>query len=310
LGGALAALLFAPHVVWQVAHGWPTLEFVRRATELKNVALSPLGFLAQQVLLINPVLLPLWAGGLGFLLLAPAARRFRALGWAYPAILLVMLGQNAKPYYLAPIYPVLLAAGAVLLERAAAGRAWLLSGAVALVGLSGAVFAPLAKPLLRVDDYVAWRDALGVTPSSDERKELGRLPQFFADMHGWRGLAASVAAVYRDLPEEDRRRACVFGQNYGHAGAVDYFRGIYDLPPAVSGHNSYWLWGPGECSGEVLIVIGGRRSDHERGFEEVREAGHVACQDCMPYEDDLTLYVARRLRAPLGEAWPRVKHFD
>jgi len=259
---------------------------------------------------MNPVLLPLWAGGLGFLLLARVARPFRALGWAWPAILLVMLVQNAKPYYLAPAYPVLLAAGAVLAERIAAGRRWPLAAVAAVVALSGAALAPLAKPLLAEDDYVAWSRALGVAPSTDERKELGRLPQFFADMHGWRGLAASVSEVYRRLPEEDRRRACVFAQNYGEAGAIDYFRGTFDLPPAVSGHNSYWLWGPGACTGEVLIVIGGRREDHERGLEDVREAGRHDCRDCMPYEDDLTLYVARGLRAPIGEVWPRVKHFD
>jgi hypothetical protein len=312
LGGGLAALLFAPHVIWQVAQGWPTIEFMIRAATFKNVALGPLAFVGEQVMMLNPVAAPLWVGGLGYLLAGRSMRPFRALGFAYLAVLLVMLTQNAKSYYLAPIYPVLFAAGAVLVERASRGSrlAWLTPASVAAILASGLAFAPLAKPLLPVEAYVSYASALGVGPSSSERHHLGRLPQFFADMHGWRELAEAVAEVHRALPPEERAAACVFGQNYGQAGAIDFFGPSLGLPPAISGHNSYWLWGPRGCDGRVLIIIGGDPGDHREVFASVTPAGRFQCRDCMPYESDQVLWVGRGLTRPLAEVWPGVKHFN
>jgi hypothetical protein len=312
IGGAIAALLFAPHVLWQAANDWPTVEFIRGATETKNVAFSPAAFVGQQVLMMNPVALPIWLAGLTWLLVATTARPFRALGVAYLAVLLLMTTQNAKPYYLAPMYPLLFAAGAVAFERMAAApaRRALRPVAIAMVVLSGALFAPLAKPLLPVDMYVAYAAMLGIAPDTSERHELGRLPQFFADMHGWEAMAHAVAGVHRGLPPADRERACVFGQNYGQAGAIDHFGPALGLPSAMSGHNSYWLWGPGACDGQVVIVIGGRREDHAESFDDVVEAGRFHCTDCMPYEDGQILWVGRGLRRPIEEIWPGVKHFN
>ncbi|NWF85512.1 MAG: glycosyltransferase family 39 protein [Bryobacteraceae bacterium] len=311
-GAVLAAVIFLPHVIWQASNGWPTVEFVRNATQYKNVAFSPLGFFGQQVLMMNPVAAPLWLGGLGYVLFARRARPFRAVGAAYLAILLLMLTQSAKPYYLSPVYPALFAAGAAAVEglKGIKGWAWARPVSLAAIGITGALFAPLAKPLLPVDQYAAYAGALGLRPASDERKEMGRLPQHFADMHGWRELAEAVAGVHNALPPGERERGCVFGQNYGQAGAIEFFGPPLGLPTAISGHNNYWLWGPGKCDGSIIIVIGGEREELGRSFEQVSEGGRYTCADCMPYEAEKILWVARGLRQPLAEVWPRVKHFD
>ncbi len=312
IGAGAAAILFAPHIVWQFAHDWPTLEFIRRATALKNIAYHPLTYIVEQTKMMNPVALPLWLAGLGALILARSFRLFRPIGWTFLAVLLLLLTRGAKPYYLAPMYPPLLAAGAVVLERTTQwpGGKWIRGAALTVLVLSGMLLAPFAKPLLPVDRYVTYAAAAGVAPGTDERHELGRLPQFFADMHGWEDLANAVAAVHRALPAEDQDRACVFAQNYGQAGAIDYFGAALGIPPAMSGHNSYWLWGPGSCDGAVVIMIGGERSDHLQSFEEVTAGGEFTCRNSMPYENNLTLWIARRLKAPIADAWPRVKHFD
>ena len=311
-GGGVAALLFAPHIVWQIANGWPTVEFIQRATETKNVAYGAIAFAAEQVKMMNPVAFPLWLAGLGTLLMVKDYRPYRALGWAYPAVLFLMVTQTAKPYYLAPIYPPLFAAGAVLVERVsrARGLSWIRSASLAAIGLSGALLAPLAKPFLPVETYVSYAATFGVEPGTDERHLLGRLPQFFADMHGWQELAEAVAQVHRALPTKDQGSACVFAQNYGQAGAIDLFGPPLGLPRAISGHNSYWLWGPRDCDGQVVIVIGGRQEDHAEVFAQVTAGGHFDCGDCMPYEDNQTLWVARGLRSTVADIWPRVKHFD
>ena len=128
-------------------------------------------------------------------------------------------------------------------------------------------------------------------------------------MHGWRELAEATARVVHALPASDRAGLCVFGQNYGEAGAIEYFGPQLDLPPAVSSHNNYWLWGAGRCSGRVFVVIGGRRERLAELFEEVDERGVSRCQDCMPYENGLPLWVVRGPRRPLVELWPRLKRF-
>jgi hypothetical protein len=255
-----------------------------------------------------------WLAGLVYLLADRRARPFRPLGWVYPVILAAMLlAGGAKPYYLAPSYTLLFAAGGVALATWTAG--WRRAGPVlrwallVLLALSGAAIAPLAKPLLPVDAYVRYAARLGETPEPEETTELGRLPQYFADMHGWPELAATVAGVFHALPPADRARACIFGQNYGEAAAVDVLGRPAGLPPAISRHNSYYFWGPRGCTGEVVLVIGDDRERLDELFASVELGATSRCADCMPYESDLPVWVARGLEVPLGELWEEIRLF-
>lgn len=311
IGGAIAALLALPYLLWQLAHGWPTLEFMHNAATFKNVDLSPLAFLGAQLRDLNPIAAPVWIAGLGGLLACRRLAPGRVLGWGWLAILAVMAVGSAKPYYLAASFPWLFAAGGVVLEWwTRERRRWLRWATPAAIVLAAAAIAPIAKPLLPVDDLVAYQARLGLGPRSDEHHELGRLPQHFADMHGWREMAESVAEAVATLPEEVRSQACVFGRNYGEAGAVELYGPELGLPPAISGHNSYWLWGPGECSGETVVVIGGDREDIGQFFGRVEAIGFHDAPDAMPYERDLTIWLARDPKRPLADAWPALKNFS
>ena len=316
-GGGLAALLFAPHLVWQQSHGWPTLEFMQNASATKNVALAPLDFVSRQILQTGPFQACVWLAGIGALLFARRFRPWRPLGFAYLAILAVMLSTAAKPYYLAPVYPLLWAAGAVAIEgwtsewRLRPGlRRALRATVVGVIVVTGFVFAPLARPILPVDRYVRYARAFGQEPGTDERKELGRLPQFHADMQEWREMAEAVARAAARLTPDERQKACVYGQNYGEAGAVEHFGRELDLPPAFSGHNNWHLWGIGRCTtAPALLILGNDREGLEKLFEEVELGATFDCRDCMPYEDDLPIWIVRRPRESLLELWPRIKHF-
>lgn len=311
LGGGIAALVFLPHLLWQRAHGWPTLEFMENARRLKNVALDPLTFLAEQFRMMGPATAVLWVSGLVYLLSGLQMRRFRPLGWGYLAVLGVMLVTAAKPYYLAAAYAPLIAAGAVGVEHLSLyfGRR-ILRFAVALVVVgANLALAPFAKAILPVESFVRYSTALGVQPGTDERHEIGRLPQFFADQVGWRELAETVAAVHRALPAEEREHACVFAQNYGQAGAIDLYGPSLGLPKAISAHNSYWLWGPRACSGEVVIVIGDRRQRLEELFADVQLGATYRCSDCMPYEAEKPIWIARHGKVPIADLWPRIRSF-
>ena len=309
LGGVLAFAIFLPHLLWQHAHGWPTLEFMANARNEKMVPLSPLGFLLGALDQTLPVAW-LWLAGVAWLVAARSAAALRALGFAFVIVLAILATAGGKPYYLAAAYSLAFAAGAVAVEGWTAGRLRPLRvvAVLVVVGL-GLLAAPLALPVLSEDTLVRYAQALGEKPGTDERNAVGRLNQFFADMHGWRELAEAAARVVHALPASDRDGLCVFGQNYGEAGAIEYFGPRLELPPAISSHNNYWLWGPGRCSGRVVVVIGGRRERLLEMFEQVEERGRSRCRDCMPYENELPIWVVRGPRRPLGEIWPQIKRF-
>ncbi|MGB6639233.1 MAG: glycosyltransferase family 39 protein [Thermoanaerobaculia bacterium] len=316
LAGGVAFLVFLPHLVWQVLYDWPTLEFMARATGEKMAAKSAVPFLAEQIRVLNPTTLPIWLAGLVFLLAAKSVERFRplALIWITVLLLLVLSGSS-RASYLAAAYTWLFAAGAVfwegLCERLRVPFGQLLRPAlVAPVVVSGVVLAPMALPVLSVDNYVAYSQALGLAPSTDERKELAELPQFYADMHGWESIVETVASVFDTLSPEEQNVAAFFTGNYGEAGAIDLLGRKHGLPVAVSGHNNYWLWGPRGRTGEVVIGIGGSKEYLGEIFEEVELAARTDCGYCMPYENDQPVWVCRRPRTPIDELWPELKHFD
>jgi hypothetical protein len=311
LAALLALVIVSPHLAWQVRHGWPTLEFLANAQRTKNYPVTPLEFLGGQIVLQGPLAFPLWLAGLGFLLLAQAGRRWRTIGWAYLFLFGVFVLERAKIYYLSPFYPVLIAAGAVTAERwlaAPAGR-WLRPTLVALWVVVSAALSPLALPVLPPGRLVAYLGALGYREPKTERHRTALLPQGYADMFGWEEMAAGVARAYRALSAEERAVCAIYASNYGEAGAIDYYGRRWGLPRAISGHNSYWLWGPGRDTIGVVIVIGDSREDVESSFESVTEVGRTHCRWCMPYEDDLPIFVGRRPKFTVRELWPRTKEY-
>lgn len=312
LAALVAGLLFLPHALWQVAHGFPTRTFIANAQAGKILALAPIDFLGQTLLQAGVAAVPVALAGLVGLWTRRGARAALPLGVTFVAVLALLASTRAKPYYAAPAFVLVFAAGGGALE--ALGSRWparlLRGGVAALAGLGGLALAPFSKPLLSEEAYVRYAERLGVQPSTAERHELGRLPQHFADMHGWRELAEAVSEVHRALAPEDRARARVFGQNYGQAGAIDYYGPLLGLPPALSAHNNYFLWGPGDWSGEVLLVIGDGRERLLELFEEVELGGRTRGVDVMPYERDLPVWVCRGLRMPVGEFWASIRHYD
>ena len=316
LGGALAALIFAPHLLWQVRWDWPTLEFIRNATGHKMVEVVPLEFLwGQLTLFAGPVTL-LWVGGLVYLLFSRQAQTFSILGWVYLVVFaILLLSGSSRAGYLGPAYSWLLAAGAVgwegwITRVAGQGIRWLKPVTLVAVLGFGLVFLPFSLPVLPVEAYIHYADRLGVGPTTEERKELAELPQDYADRHGWRELVETVAEVYEALPPEEQELATIFTYNYGNSGAIDHLGREFGLPASISGHNNYWLWGPGKATGRVVIVVGEDDEGLRRMFEKVERAATIDCRYCMPYEDNKPVWIARGIRQPLSEIWPALKHYD
>jgi hypothetical protein len=313
LAAGLSLLGLLPYLIWQMGHDWATLEFMGNATSQKMAAVSVVEFFQGQILTMHPLTLPLWLGGLLYLLLSRRGHQYRLLAWMYLAIALILAASGtSRSGYLGPAYTWLFAAGAVgleaILERRR--RQWIAWPVMGLMLAGGAATAPLALPVLSVERYVPYARSLGVGPSTEERKEVGVLPQFYADMHGWESITQTVVDVVESLPPDERDRVRVFAPNYGVAAALDYYGRKHGLAPSLSGHNNYWYWGPGDLDGKILLSIGGQRRTFEGLCGSVEQVATIDCGLCMPYENGRPLWLCRELQIDAAEIWPRTRHFD
>jgi hypothetical protein len=311
---AIAFILFLPYVIWNLQHDLAHLEFIRNASGNKYAGLSAFDFLVGQLLYNNPVAVLVWVPGLFALLFYRSFKRYRALAYLYVGPLLIFLANGtSKAEYLAPAYTILWAAGAVFIERWTAksvGRRWLPYTLAILIGLMSIVFLPMVSPILPVERFISYSETLNFKPSSSESKELGELPQFYADMFGWEQKARDVAKAFSTLSPEDRSKCAIFGNNYGRCGAIDYFGREYGLPKSIGTHNNYWIWGPRNYTGEVLIIMGGTLEDHQDDFAAVELAVVSDCDYCMPYEDKMNVFICRGLKENISEVWQSEKHFE
>lgn len=311
IGGAIAFLIFAPNLWWNVQHHFPFLELqanIRRSG--RNVSLGFVRFFAEEIQAMLPLTLPAWLAGLWFFF-SKRGQEFRALGWAAIFTGVVIVTMNPRVYYLFPIFPLLFAAGGVIweawLERPR--LQWVKVAYPALMVAAGAVFAPLAIPVLPPQTYIRYAKVLHVKQPRIENHALGPLPQIFADQFGWKNMTAAVARAYNSLPPDVRAKTAIFGQNYGQAGAIDLFGPQFGLPPAISGHQSYFLWGPRNYTGESMIVMDDRASRLQQLFTSVQKVGTVYDPYSMPYEH-FDVFYCRGMKWPLKQIWPKLKQWN
>ena len=309
LGALLAALMLLPNVLWQQAHGWPFIELGKAGAAGKNIAMSPLAYFGQQLILTGPLASIVWLCGLWAGVVRPRLAVAPVFPIAWLVLLLMFDGSHGKAYYLSAIYPTLLAFGSVRIEQWTAD-AVVRGAALASVAVLGILTAPFFLPILPVDTFIRYQRAVGFKPSSGEHQIIGVLPQYYADMFGWPEMAEKVAAVYRSLPPQDRARAVFYGENYGEAAAIDVFGRRLGLPPAISGHNNYYIWGPRRHDGSVVIIIGGSPRHYAELFRSFEVAGRTETPYAMPYERDQPIYVLRDMKVPLQAYWPKVKHYE
>jgi len=315
LGGGIAFLIFLPNLLWQIGHDFPTLETLRNVQATgKNIALTPLQFLWEQILLLHPPLFPVWFAGL-ISLIAGRQRRMQSLGWTYIILLAMMILLKAKNYYLAPIYPMLFAAGSVAIEDwlermpFSRERFWPKAAIATLVILLTTATVPAMVPLLSPSNLIAYYGFLGFSLPKTEVAHSGPLPQIFGDQFGWPELVKEVADIYWSLPVQEREHAAVLASNYGEAGALSLFGKAYGLPEAICAHQTYYFWGPPAFDGDTLIWLQWDREWLEPLCESVEEAGRHFHPWGMA-EENRPIYVCRGLRSPLKTLWPRLKHWN
>jgi 4-amino-4-deoxy-L-arabinose transferase-like glycosyltransferase len=310
LGSVAALLIFLPNLVWNAQNHWP---FVQLMSNIKasgrDVQLGLGAFFVQQVLLIHPLNGPIWLAGVVALFFSKQLRPFRMLGWCYLAAYLAFEALGGKNYYLSPIYPMLLAAGAVAIESAIerSPHSWSKPAILVILVAAGVWLAPIVVPALPADRMLAYLNSLPFDVPRTENSHLSAaLPQHYADQLGWPEMVAVVGQAWRSLSPAERPGCGVFAQNYGQAGAVDFFGRRYGLPPALSGHQTYYLWGPRGYSGNCLIVIADRKEALERLFQRVELVG--ISDNPLALERHIPVFVCRGAKFDsLARLWPRLK---
>ncbi len=324
LGGLAAFLIFLPNLLWNLHFHWPFLELMRNIrAEGRDVILPFPQYFIQQVLLVDPVTAPIWLIGLFALLFSARLKPYRFLGWCYLVCFTVMFVLHGKNYYLAPVYPMLLAAGAVVIESAVdhgqdapqptrRGLAWLKPVIIVLVLASGIHLLPITVPVFSPEHFLAYTKTLPFKlPIMEHSHARAALPQWYADQFGWNEIVAETAAAWNQLtPEERQDENCgIFAQDYGQAGAIDFLGPKYGLPPSLSGHQSWFLWGPRGYSGNCMIVLDDRRSRLEQLWTNVQYVG-TSADNAYALEKEIPVFICRGAKfGTLTEVWPRLKRW-
>ena len=315
IAGAIAVAIFLPNIAWQIRHHFPTIEDlanVRR--EGKNVILPPLAFVKEQIIDMHPILLPVWLSGLVWFL---RDRRWRVLGLTFVVFFVLMEVAHGKNYYLFPIYPMVFAGGALVLEQAidrwlALRAAWVRTATrtavVAIIVLAALPFVPLVTWMLPPERLLAYQNALGFKPAKAEVHHESLLPQPIADQFGWPELVSEVAAVYNSMPPDERAQTGIWAGNYGEAGAVNLFGPAYGLPRAYSRHQNHWYWGPPPQVYKNLIVIQWSLDDVRDNCTSYQAFDHY--QRFGMGEENAPFYLCRGVKFDTQKIWWHSHHWN
>jgi 4-amino-4-deoxy-L-arabinose transferase-like glycosyltransferase len=307
IAGAIAVALFMPNLIWQIRHHFPTIEDLANVSrERKNVVLGPLAFVKEQIIDMHPILLPVWVSGLVWFL---RDRRWRVLGLSFAVFFVLMEIAHAKNYYVFPMYPMLFAGGAVVIERWLMNRAaWTRAAVVAMIVLAALPTLPLVTWMLPPERLLAYQNALGFRPSKAEVNQESRLPQSIADQFGWPEMVHEVADIYNALPPDQRGETGIWAGNYGEAGAVNLFGPQYGLPRAWSRHQNHWYWGPPPQVYRNLIVI-------QWSLEDVRDncTSFQTFEHFQPFgmgEENAPIYLCRGVTFNIQQIWWHSHHWN
>ncbi|MFZ0858916.1 MAG: glycosyltransferase family 39 protein [Candidatus Acidiferrales bacterium] len=314
LAGAIALLIFLPNLVWQIHRDFPTLQDLENVRRIgKNVVLSPPRFILQQILMEQPIFAVFWITGLVSFLWG-RAKQFRVLGVTFLIFFATLLILHGKDYYVAPIYPMMFAAGAVATEdwlarlTWAGARTWPKLAIVSAIIILGGILVPLFTPMLSPQTYLVYQQALNIRFNKTEVHHEGVLPQFLGDQFGWPEMVHQVAEIYNSLSPDERAQTGIFTGNYGEAGAIDLFGPAYGLPRAYSRHQNYWYWGPPPVVYKNLIVLEWSREDVQDNCTSWLAFPHYA-----PFgmsEENTPIYLCRGAEFDIQKIWWHYHHWN
>ncbi len=311
IGMGIIILFALPYTIWNFLNDFATQQFISNAAKYKNADYSVASFLQSQITDYRPTNFIFCILGL-FSLLFGALKKYRMLAFVFIISFVLFMMNKAKPYYLEGLYPFLITAGSVTViaffERKNLNK--LKYVLLVLIFVLGLVTVPFAVPVLSPDKFIEYSNSLGVKSESSEKHEQGILPQFYADRFGWTELTDKIAVLYNSLPENEKKYTGILTNNYGEAGAINYYGRKYNLPETFSGHNNHFIWRKErKDSVSTLIIIGGEKEDYLKDFEEVIQVDSTFNKYAMPYENNLPIYLCKKMKIGIQEMLKKEKHY-
>lgn len=300
VGAGIGAVIASPDVVWNATHHWAQLSMLQSLHRENSTLGASLGFIPSQIIVVGPVLALVWLPGLKRLLRHPAGR---PLAVGYLVLLGVYALAGAKSYYLAGMYYALFAGGGLYVEsrlaaRRHAGRMSSLRTWVTVLAAGAVATSPLTLPILPASALArgSWEGSVN--------KDLSATV-------GWQDLTRQISGIASELPPSERARLVVYTGDYGAAGAIDLYGPAYQLPPAISGHNSFWWWGPrGAPDQSTTISINLPRSYLLTVFAHVQAVGAVATPGGVWTEErGDPIYLCTDQTETWAQAWPAARHY-
>ncbi|MFI2708361.1 glycosyltransferase family 39 protein, partial [Nocardioides sp. CER28] len=290
LAALLATAMWVPNLVWQARHDWPVFALAADIRDEYGGVGGRIGYVAETLIMFSPLIAVVWLIGLVALLRRPQWRTVRPVAVTFLILAAWFLVVGGKGYYLAGAVPPLLAAGCVVLAERWRRRGIVAAGVVLV--LSAAVAWPIFLPVLPAH---AWAGTFYADAGEDQRETIG-----------WPAYTDEIRAVVDGLSPQQRRTAVVFTQNYGEAGAAEW----YDVGlPVFSGHNGWRNWGPPAAAATPVVVVGDIEAD--RYFTGCRVMARL--DNHLDVDGEEQGLPVRLCAGPIGswaEQWPRLVHYD
>jgi len=311
----IAFVMFLPTIVWQYQHGWPFFEQQAAAniSSKKPLLESMVDLFVQPILMMQPLTLPVWLAGLYYYLRSPSGKLYRFFGWSFLVLFAIFFVLGGKSYYLAPIYPILFAPGAIMVERFVRNKKlWKTS---ILVGLatSSLFLIPMSLPilplqtLLQVSKFYSSIYTLPDRGSTDLNSQ--EAPWHFRQMLGWEDIAAQVSKVYHSPTLGERTNVAILVWDYGHASAIDFFSKAYNLPKVISGAHAYYFWGPRDYSGNIVISVGGDFNYLQKLFKQVEKVDTITHKNIVGIKSAIPIYLCKEIQVSFKNDWSDFKAY-
>ncbi|XWK88470.1 MAG: glycosyltransferase family 39 protein [Phormidium sp.] len=311
----IAFVMFLPNILWQSQHYWPFFEHQAAAniSSKKPLLESMVDLFIQPIMMMQPLTLPVWLAGLYYYLRSPSGKLYRFFGWSFIVLFGIFFVLGGKSYYLAPIYPVLFAPGAIMVERFVRNRKLWKTSIVAALAASSVFLIPMTLPILPLPTLLQiskFYSSIYTLPDR-ESTDLNSIeaPWHFRQMLGWEEIAAQASKVYHSLAESERANVAILVWDYGHASAIDFFGKNYNLPKVISGAHAYYFWGPRDYSGNLVISVGGDFNYLQKLFKKVEKVDTITHENTIGIKSAIPIYLCQEIQVSLQHDWSDFKAY-
>ncbi len=272
IGGFLGVLIILPNITWQFIHNWPLMHHMSELYKYQFVNVSIPGFIIDQFVMNFPAVI-IWVTGLIVFLFYKQERNYRVLAFIYLFTVLIILLLRGKSYYTLGLYPILFAMGGYAVDKYF--KTWIKYVTLALTVLLLVPTLPFALPVYSLEKIEKISKNIGEFTNRWEDGKIHNIPQDYADMTGWKELGLIVTKQYNSLPDSVRKNCSIYAENYGQAGAINFYGKKFGLPEPISFDDNFLLWAPDSIKNGSLIYVNGEIGDIDFLFKSYKKVGQV-----------------------------------